>query len=156
MELEELGKRLQNLEDIEKIKQLQIRYVNGLMKCTWDEVVDMFTEDALVDLQAHGPHKGRAEITELFHKKVGRGHIGQEGDFVVHPLIEVDGDKATGSWLLYLQMPYPRKRMSGQETDWSQGYYEMEYVKINGEWKISYLKWTERLSAPRPPYHEHS
>ncbi|MFC1920324.1 nuclear transport factor 2 family protein [Chloroflexota bacterium] len=155
MTLEELEKRIGILEDTEKIKQLQIRYVNGLIRGEWDEVVDMFIEDGVADLPAHGVHKGRAEIDELFKKKVSRGHIGQEGDYVVHPLVSIDGDRATGNWLLYLQLPYPRKRQNGQETDWSQGYYDMEYVKINGEWKISSLKWTERFSALRPPYHEH-
>jgi hypothetical protein len=32
--------------------------------------------------------------------------------------------------------------------DWTQGFYEIEYIKENGQWKISSLKWAVRLISP--------
>lgn len=81
--------------------------------------------------------------------------IGQEGDFVVHPIISVDGDTAKGMWLLYLQYALPRKFKSRPPSmttddapDWEQGYYEMEYIRQDGKWKISFLKFEPRLRSP--------
>jgi hypothetical protein len=108
MILNSLEKRIQVLEDIEEIKQLQIRYVNCLTTTKWDELIDCFSEDGLVDLES-GYARGKAEITKHFKGKVALNHIGQEGNFVVHPIISVDGDKAKGSWLIYIQNALPRK-----------------------------------------------
>jgi hypothetical protein len=32
--------------------------------------------------------------------------------------------------------------------DWLHGYYDMEYVREDGKWKISYLKFRTRLWSP--------
>lgn len=157
MELEELEKRLRNLEDIEAIKQLQVRYVNDLTTIDWDDLVDCFTDDALVDLTV-GKVKGREAIEHFFKKKISITHVGLEGNFVVHPIISFAGDKARGSWLLYTHFSLPHKvqrdpspTADEDAPDWMQGYYEMEYVKENGIWKISLLRWTRRLRSPREP-----
>jgi ketosteroid isomerase-like protein len=156
MTLEESEKRLRTMEDIEEIKQLQARYVNCLITTQWDELIDCFTEDGVVDLHA-GLAKGKEAFTKLFKEKIAMTHVGLEGCYVVHPIISVDGDKAKGSWLLYTKFSQPHKIQrvppeSGERDapDWLQGYYEMEYVRENGKWKISLLKWRSRLRSPRP------
>jgi SnoaL-like domain len=57
----------------------------------------------------------------------------------------VNGDRAKGKWLLYMMYCYPR---TGQSLFWVQGFYNMEYVRENGKWKISYMNWTERMGLP--------
>jgi ketosteroid isomerase-like protein len=157
MNLEELEKRLRNLEDIEAIKQLHVRYVNYLTTTAWDDLVDCFAEDAVVDLSV-GKVKGKEAIENLFKKKISITHIGLEGNFVVHPIISVEGDKAKGSWLLYTHFSLPHKIQlddspvaNAPAPDWMGGYYEMEYVKENGVWKISLLRWTSLMRSPRQP-----
>jgi ketosteroid isomerase-like protein len=157
MDLEALEKRLRTLEDIEAIKQLHLRYVNDLTTTDWDDLLDCFTEDARVDL-TNGSPRGRAEMEKFFKNKISVTHIGQEGNFCVHPIITVDGDRATGSWLLYTHFSKPHKiQIDPSPTadvdapDWMGGYYEMEYARVNGAWKISRLKWTNRLRSPRTP-----
>jgi hypothetical protein len=154
MTLNSLDKRIRVLEDIEEIKQLQLTYVNCLTTTRWDELIDCFSDDAVVDLDS-GFARGKKEITAHFKGKVASNHIGQEGNFVVHPIISVDGDKARGNWLLYIQNALPRKLKSKPQMlatddapDWMQGYYDMEYVRQNGHWKISLLKWKCRLLSP--------
>jgi hypothetical protein len=56
-----------------------------------------------------------------------------------------DGDRAKGKWLLYMMYCYPH---TGQSLFWVQGFYNMEYVRENGKWKISYMNWTERMGLP--------
>ena len=156
MNVEELEKRLRTVEDIEQIKQLQARYVNCLITTEWDELIDCFAENGVVDLYS-GYATGKNEISKLFKEKISITHVGHEGLSVVHPIISVDGDRAKGSWLLYTHFSQPHKIQVFAETtyeadapDWMQGYYEMEYVRENGIWKISQLKWRRRLLSPRP------
>ena len=157
MTLEELEKRLQVLEDIEEIKKIQLLYFNALTIADYDEVLKTFSKDGVVDIHA-GLAKGSKEREKLFKETLSQHHIGKEGNFCVHPIISVDGDKATGSWLVYLQFAQPRKMVprpsilaTDDAPDWMQGFYENEYVKENGKWKISYLKWRCRLISPMQP-----
>ncbi len=150
-------KRLARLEAIEQIKQLQVRYVNALVYPNWDDLIDCFADDAIVDMNA-GWGQGKEEITRIFKVVAAPNHIGQEGPFAVHPIISVDGDTAKGSWLMYLQFAQPRKLVprpnigQGEDApDWRQGFYETEYKKMNGQWKISFLKYRVRLLSPRIP-----
>jgi hypothetical protein len=154
MKIEELEKRIRVLEDIEEIKKLHYRYVNGLTVSNIDEMVPCFSQDGIVDIHA-GLAKTPEERIKIFKKLLTENHIGKEGNFVVHPVISVNGDKATGSWLLYMQFAQPRK-MNPRPTifttddapDWMQGLYDVEYVRENGVWKISYLKIRVRLISP--------
>jgi hypothetical protein len=154
MTLNELEKRIQILEDIEEIKKLQIHYVNCLITTNWDDLIDCFTDEAVTDTHS-GVGRGKAEISNIFKKMIARYHIGQEGNFLVHPIITVDGDKAKGSWLLYMQFAQPRKLLPrlpvlsvDDAPDWMQGFYDIEYQKVDNKWKISYLKWNHRLISP--------
>jgi len=154
MNLEEIEKRLTILEDTEAIKKLHAHYVNCLNLADYDALLDCFWEDAAVDLHA-GQAKGKKQLIPFFKGGMSKNHIGKEGPFSVHPIITVDGDKAKGSWLMYIQYVRPRKLdpkptifLTDDAPDWVQGYYEMEYQKKNGEWRISFLKWRCRLISP--------
>jgi ketosteroid isomerase-like protein len=143
--LKDLEKRVRVTEDIQEIHQLQRRYVNALICTEWDDCADCFAENAKIDVYLHDPVKGKAAITKWFKEELSVTHAGKEGDIVVHPIISVDGDKAKGKWLLYMMYAYPR---TGQSLFWVQGFYDMEYVRENGTWKISLMKWTERMGLP--------
>jgi len=149
VELEEkikkLEQRLQVLEDKDEIRELQHKYVDALICTEWDECAECFAEDATVNVYLHEPVHGKEAIRRWFKEELSKTHAGKEGDFVVHPIIEVSGDKAKGRWLLYLMYMYPR---TGQSLFWVQGYYRNEYVREKGRWKISLMTWTERLGLP--------
>lgn len=154
MKSNSLESRIQVLEDIEEIKQIQLRYVNCLINTAWDELVECFSRDGCFSAHA-GDARGKEAIKKIFTEKLSENHIGQEGIFAVHPIITVDGDKATGSWLLYTQFALPRKLKSippqfvtNDAPDWIQGYYSMEYVREDGKWKISNLKYRTRIWSP--------
>ena len=153
MNLQEMEKRLQTLEDIEEIKKVHVRYVNCLTTIKWDELVDCFAEDAVVYLQKVA--SGKKAIAKYYKEEASQRHVGLEGPFCVHPIISVEGDKAKGSWLLYIKWSHPHKPLpkldflcTEDAPDWFQGYHDMEYKKENGKWKISSLKWQCRLVSP--------
>lgn len=143
--LKELEQRVRVTEDIQEIHRLQRSYVNALICTEWDTCADCFAEDALVDVYLHEPVKGNAAIRKWFKEELPKTHAGKEGDVLVHPVIEVDGDKAKGTWLIYLMYCYPR---TGQSLFWVQIFYNMEYVRENGKWKISYMNAWERMGLP--------
>lgn len=143
--LKELEKRVQKTEDIQAIHQLQRRYVNALICADWDATTECFAKNALVNVHLHKPVKGKENIRRWFKEELSKTHCGFEGDILVHPEITLQGDKAKGKWLLYMMYAFPR---TGQSLFWVQGFYEMEYIRENGEWKISYMSWTERMGLP--------
>ena len=144
--LAEANKRLQVVEDIEEIKQLQYRYLNAVMFANYDDIGDCFAEDSEINFFDAMPEtKGKSTIEKFFKERISTSHVGKEGDFEVHPIISVDGDKATGNWVMYIMYFYPR---TGQSLFWVQGIYDVEYIRENGQWKISLLYWRERLGLP--------
>lgn len=148
MNLEEMEKRLKVLEDIEEIKKLHIHYVNCLTFAQWDEIVKCFTEDAVLDFFSNRPPvQGREAQIKTF-QGMSRVHLGKEGNFVVHPLITVDGDKAKATWLLYMMYAH---QQTWQSLFWYQLIYYADYVRQDGKWLISILKVRFRLMPPSAP-----
>ena len=150
MKLEEIEKKLQLIDDVESIKRLQYRYINSLIVRKWDDIVDLFPENGEVDLGYPEGFiiKGKEAISKLFKEGISQAHLGKEGLFVVHPVIDVDGDRATGKFVSY----FMHLGVMGKPpmVDWVQGVYDCKYIKINNQWKFSLLKWRPRLKFTKP------
>jgi hypothetical protein len=50
MTLEQIEKRVQALEDAEKIKRLHQTYINLMDNLRYEEVLELFTEDAVTEV----------------------------------------------------------------------------------------------------------
>ncbi len=147
MTLEELEKRIKAIEDTEEVKKLHIRYITCLNFAKWDELIDCFAENSTLDLGEGSEEegrimKGKAEIAKAFNHMAAY-HLGREGYAIVHPSISVDGDTATGTWMSYFMQVLSQ----GKEPrlHWMQGVYDCKYIKENGKWKFSLLKWRSHL-----------
>lgn len=141
MTLEELEKRVGVLEDIEAIKQLHIEYIYLLCDLQWDVMLDFFAEDATLDLMDQGVRRGKKEISGVFHNILAKMIKRTDGHFVGQPVISVEGDKAKGHWILYLFFAEP-------EVRWMQGRQDCQYVKIDGAWKFSSVRFTSPWPVP--------
>lgn len=139
MKLEEMEERLRTLTDIEDIRNMHYEYVFWLNNQQWDEMADCFVEDATADI--HGLRKGKAEIARLFKEVIPRLNAGKGRDahFAVQPVISVQGNRAKGHWLIYILISDP---VTGNAQRWIPGRYDCEYVKKDGKWKFSLLKYT--------------
>lgn len=144
--VEKLENRLRTVEDIEAIKKLQTNYVNHIQRADYDTIEEFFTEEAT--FIAGKSNQGKADIGRRFREDIGTYHLGKEGCVLIQPVINVDGDKATGTWTMYFLYAHPHTR---QSLFWVLGYYDMEYTRVNGQWKISYLKHTAALMPPGGP-----
>jgi len=126
--------RTQALEDIEAIKRLKARYFRYLDGKLWDQLEGCFTEDAaLVEREQGIDLKGAKTIIEFLSRGLGHEYL-----ITVHqghnPDIEVTGqDSARGSWALY---DYMVNRNTGKGSR-GFGYYDDQYARKGGVWKIS-------------------
>lgn len=141
MSLEELEKRIQAIEDLENIKKLHQHYIDLMDNLQYKEVLDLFTEDATVEVRNWGVKRGRKELSEIYIGILAknRGTSRSEGHMAVEPDITVDGNTAKGTWLIYMLVQ--------PKIQWIQGRNECEYRKEDGKWKISKLKFTRTLAS---------
>jgi hypothetical protein len=132
MNLEELARRLAVLEDIEAIKKLKARYCAYCdQNYNADGLASLFTEDALWDGgEVLGRYAGRENIRRFFQGS------SQRLPFAIHhvmnPIIEVQGDAATGQWYLF----QPCTRADSNQAVWLAARYEETYVRVDGVWKF--------------------
>ena len=143
MDIEELARRVQAIEDAEAVKKLHQRYMDLMDDLRYDEVLDLFTEDAAIEVRNSGVKQGPEARRELYFglRDMKKG-VRDNGHLAIHPDITVNGDTATGTWLVYMLYEDP-------EGAWVQGRNEVAYRKENGGWKFSRLKFTRTL-ASRP------
>jgi len=133
--LEELEARIKVLEDIEAIRKLRAQYCYNVDAERLEELLSLFTDDARVDFGLFGTYEGNEGLTTFF-----RDVVAASLSFCQHmahnPIIEVQGEKATGRW--YFEVP---STMRGTDTAvWIAGTYEEKYVKERGEWRFNFIK----------------
>ena len=140
-DLLELEKRIRVMEDIEAIKKLKAKYFRCVDKKLWDEMEEVWVEDAVANYgMGIELLQGIKAIIEFLKKNLGRDSM-----ISVHqghnPEIEITSDTtARGVWVL-------NDRLIIQTIATLNGwrYYEDEYVKVNGEWKKKSTKITNIL-----------
>jgi ketosteroid isomerase-like protein len=138
-----IEERLQILEDLEEIRTLKARYAAACDdNYNADAIAVLFAEDALWDGGALGQADGRAAIRKFFSRAA------EFFPFAIHnvmnPIIEVDGDRATGQWYL-LQ---PATMAKGNRPVWLAATYHDEYVRLDGRWMFKGLKVTSHFLTP--------
>ena len=143
-QVEALEKEAKLARDIQEIRGLHYRYVNGMFFGRWDEVIDCFAEEGLDE---DGKPISKEEMGKRLKTMGIKGNIDRQGGYSVHPAIEINGDKARGRWLLYMLMSY---RLTQQLMFYLQKIYEVEYTRENGKWRIYNMKLSHR-QGPQPP-----
>ena len=141
------------LRDIELLKQHKAKYGDCVDRCPADgaaaaeDLAQLFTEDAVLDFtELFGQTlTGRDELRRFFGQTVHRNRVWMWHAFV-NPMLEVEGDRARGRWLLYamskVSIDVPPKVTYGR--------YEDEYVRTANGWLQSRLRFrneTPELSA---------
>jgi ketosteroid isomerase-like protein len=131
-------RRLQALEDLEAIKNLHREYLFMVNNRQWKDIPNCFSEDAVIQLFHHPRATGMEEIRQHFAGEISRANAGKGRDahFTTMPVIKVDGDRATGHWMMYIMIAHPE---TGNAQRIIQGRYSAEYVKIAGQWKYKQL-----------------
>ena len=130
-----LEQRIQRLEDIEAIKKLQATYGHFVDR-GWngkkaEDVTHFFTEDATFQCAAFGMDaKGNQQISDMLTKG-GSFAIAQHS--FTNPIIDVDGDKATGKWLLWVGVNNGEANIVFESED-------IKYTRTSEGWKIQSIE----------------
>ena len=147
--LDALEAQVVEAEDVAAIKRLMRTYGFYLDRGLWEDLSDLFTEDARGNYPA-GVFIGRESLYPHFLENNGRGYVGfEEGrlgnHIVLQPVIDVaeDGVTAEGRWRVVAQLG-----QYGQSANWAGGIYEIDYRKDDGVWKISSLDYYSVFGAP--------
>ncbi|HTV77401.1 MAG TPA: nuclear transport factor 2 family protein [Steroidobacteraceae bacterium] len=139
-------------EDLSRIEKLQRAYGYYVDKGLWEDLSQLFTENAVANYPA-GVFIGRKSIREHLYMNVGGHQIGDIGlgngrlydHMNIQPVVHVDagGTTAHGRWRAFAMFGSP-----GGGATWAEGVYEMQYTKENGVWKISKLDYYSGFGAP--------
>lgn len=140
MNNEEIEKRLRTMEDQEAIRQLHYTYISCLDNLEFARALDCFVDDAEVEVRKSGVLKGKENFSKIYLVTLAVRKERHDAHLAIEPVIRVNGDTATGDWIIYLLFSVPK-------IDWVQGRNECEYRRVNGEWKISKLKFTRTLAS---------
>lgn len=136
MSNDDLKATIQELKDIQDIKQLKSRYCHHVDTANWDELDKLWTEDALCDYAFFGSYKGREDIMGTFF----RGLVANASSFNAHmlhnPVIEVDGDNALAKWYVTAHTTVQPLNQAVLML----GVYDDQYQRVDGIWKISSTK----------------
>lgn len=135
-----LERRLQQLEDLEAIRQLKYRYWRHLDRKEWDALAALFSADATVCYSS-----GKYEFAGV-EAIIGflRGALdGPQAPVTVHhghhPEITLTGPHtATGTWALYNYMFNVAQNRALRIG----AYYDDRYVRAGGTWKLQHIGYT--------------
>lgn len=127
-------KRLQQLDDASDVQNLQHAYGFYVDRKLWDDVADLFTSDATMELGLRGVYSGKASIRRALDQfgtgglKTGELNDGLQLETIV--TLAPDGRTATARGV--------ELGMTGTSGAgwWSESVYENEYAKEAGVWKI--------------------
>ncbi len=124
-----------DLVEIEAIKRLKYKYLRCLDQKLWDGLAECFVENAT---SAYGGGKysfeGRDAILEFLRDAMG-AHTFLSSHRVHHPEIDFTSEtSATGIWALEDVVI----DMKWEITIRGAAFYEDEYIKTDGVWKIQH------------------
>ena len=140
--------RLQVLEDIESIRRLKARYCAACDDGHNPEKLGpLFAEDAVWEATGVGRAEGRRAIQKLLGDIGRSGTIRNSAHHAINPIIDVDGDGATGHWRL-IMLYTARRPGGGFQYRRIIGWYRERYVRSGGEWLFTHLYCEVEESAP--------
>ncbi len=125
-----------DLQEIEAIKRVKYKYMRCVDSKRWEEMADCFTEDA-TSAYSDGKYsfQGREAIINWLREAMNSPTV-VSAHHVHHPEIDLTSPTtAKGIWA----MEDTFTDTGGNFTLRGAGFYEDEYVKIDGQWKIKHI-----------------
>jgi hypothetical protein len=133
--IQELSRRLQNLEDKDELVALLNSYCSTSDVLDWKAWSQLWTEDASCEAPL-GTVRGRDAITE----NAAQFHVGNEArqHSMTNMQLEIDGDRATGTAnLIFFGVTDTDE--PGKHWDMG-GPYEFEFRRTPDGWRLHWMK----------------
>ena len=144
--LSDLGGRLTRLQDEQTVENLQRIYGYYVDRAMWDQVADLFANDATFEMGQQGVYIGKQHLRRFLDTLGPQGLT--EGVLNDHIQLQTRVDIAPDG-----KTAYCRSRelaMTGvysKSGAWSEGVYENTYVKDHGVWKFKSLHFYPTFST---------
>ena len=143
-DLKSLADKIARLNDDIEVQRLQRIYGYYVDKNMWDEVSELFADDATLEIGGRGVFVGKKRIGEYLHYlgKEGpqRGALYDHSQWQLVTHVTDDGTRAKQRLRALIMAGIPNAAEAGLETSvFGECTYENEYVKVNGVWKIAKL-----------------
>ncbi|WP_435158274.1 nuclear transport factor 2 family protein [Haladaptatus sp. DFWS20] len=126
--------RLDRIVSHLELREIRAKYCYAIDERDWNEFRTLFTDDPVLDFGAMGVYKGRDGLDRFINEFVENQLLGS-AHLLANPLIEIDGDEATGAW--YVNSPITFTDGTGA---WRLGRYDDEYRRIDGRWRIDHIQ----------------
>ncbi|HEX7079867.1 MAG TPA: nuclear transport factor 2 family protein [Gammaproteobacteria bacterium] len=142
-----LAHEVQLLEDENAIENLQRTYGFYIEEGLWTQAANLFAENATFEVGGRGVYVGKARVLAYLrslgdeYPQYGRLFDRMQLQPIVH--VAPDGRTAKGRWRLFAQ-----EAEHGEFGEWGVGWYENDYVKEGGVWKIAALRVFPRMYTP--------
>ena len=143
---------LATLLDYEAIRTVKARYCRLLDTRDWDAFIDLFTEDAVMEVEqdtGQPPVRGRDAILAQVRFAVTDA---QSAHQVHSSEIELQGDEAHVITAMQDRVVWAlgKSPIPGGQSITGFGHYTERYVRRDGEWKIAALKLTRLYVEVHP------
>ena len=143
-----MGYTLQQLSDLEEIRQLKARYFRCIDTGAETELASLFTDDVAIDLKGGGYRlqvNGRADMVDFigssFNSDVVAMHHGHTPEIAF-----TSDDEARGTWYLQDRFIDPAR---GNDTVGSSLYYDT-YRRTGEGWKIAASEYRRVYEEVKP------
>lgn len=140
-QLETLATRMRELDDLERIRGLQIDYGDFLDEGEFDRFGRLFAREGELLLGPLGRARGPTAIAAMMARAVGT-EVGHTRHLIANPRISLEGDLASAraTWVVYASdgKELPRVTMVGHHRD--------RFIREDGEWK--FLRREGRVDLP--------
>jgi hypothetical protein len=156
--LEELQERIQRLDDIKQIEQLQKIFGYYQDYGEWQKIVDLFSDnDPSVEEADRGVYRGKESVRRYYIDLMGNGNKPPRPGilsilFQLQGVVTIDpgGTTARGRWygMGMEAKPIASLHEGDLRQTWINGIYENEYVKEDGKWKIKNLHFNLTFRTP--------
>jgi hypothetical protein len=152
--VEALEKKLSAVQDVQDIEKLQRAYGFYLDNRRWDEIVDLFSDDAeSLEISDSGVYLGKKGVERFFKEVLGKGGLPpMPGSLGIH--MQLQGivnvgpapDAAKGRWQCVMLIATP---INGElKAVLGHGVYEVEYMKQDGVWKFGKMHFYLTFRTP--------
>src|SRR5690606_18432723 len=137
----------QPLADEHAIEHRQRTYGFYIAEGRWTEAASLFAGAGTIESAGRGVFAGKPRVLEYLRSlgdefpQYGRLYDRMQLQPIVH--VAPDGRTAKARWRLFAQ-----EASYGEFAEWGVGWYENDYVKEDGVWKIASLRVFERMYAP--------
>ena len=130
---------LRRLLDLEAIRDLACRYARCIWRKDADGAADLFAGDGVMDTGDRPPLVGRDAIRDAYRAILPSSDL---QPFVHNHVIDLDGDRATGSCNLDLRVTRDGRSLIGS------GSYEDRYVRVGDGWQFASRRLTMHFLVP--------